>query len=102
MNKQEFSAIMLIVKKLDWNDMPVTEACERIKQMIENQQSLELDTVGECDDEEETLLSIATWDADRIESTMFVDSYQSMVAWDNYNNPFEYDRNSWIINNCWS
>lgn len=101
MNKQELQAICLIVNKLGWNDMPAVECLKQIKQMVKNQQSLELDTIGECDDEEETLLSIAIWNADKIASTVFVDSYQAMVAWEKYEDPFDLDRNSWIINNCW-
>ena len=102
MNKQELQAICLIVNKLGWNDRPVTEVCNNINQMVRNQQALELDCVGECGDFEETLLSIATWNVDKIASTMFVDSYQSMGAWEKYEDPFDLDRTSWIINNCWS
>jgi hypothetical protein len=47
--------------------------------MVRNQQALELDTVGECDGDEETLLSIALWDKDKITSTMYVSSYQDLV-----------------------
>jgi hypothetical protein len=53
--------------------------------MVSNQQALELDTVGECDDFEETLLSIALWDKEKIMSTLYVSSYQDLVMWDVYN-----------------
>ena len=81
MNKAEFKAISIIADKLSWQNKPVMEVCETIKQMVRNQQSLELDTVGECDDFEETLLSIALWDADKIRSTMFVTDYCSLQEW---------------------
>ena len=80
MNKAEFKAIKKIAEKLGWKSVNF----ETIKQMIRNQQSLELDTVGECDDAEETLLSIALWDADKIASTMYVSDYESLVMWEVY------------------
>ena len=81
MNKQEFKAINMIAEKMGWQNKPVMEVCETIKQMVRNQQALELDTVGECDDEEETLLSIALWYKDKITSTMYVSDYESLVMW---------------------
>lgn len=78
MNKAQFKAIMLIANKLNWKSVNF----ETISQMIRNQQALELDTIGECDDDEETLLSIALWDADKITSTMYVSSYQDLVMWE--------------------
>ena len=73
MNKAEFKAIQIIAQKMNWQQKSVSETIEAIKQMVRNQQALELDTVGECDDEEETLLSIALWDKDKVTSTMYVD-----------------------------
>lgn len=81
MNKQEFKAISMIAKKMNWQNKPVMEVCNTINQMVRNQQALELDTVGECDDFEETLLSIALWDKDKITSTMYVSDYTSLVMW---------------------
>lgn len=81
MNKAEFKAINMIAGKMGWQNKPVMEVCETIKQMVRNQQALELDTVGECDDAEETLLSIALWDADKITSTMYVSDYTTLVMW---------------------
>jgi hypothetical protein len=78
MNQAELKALLLIVKKLGWNDKPALEAIETIQQMVRNQQSLELDTIGECDDFEETLLSMAHWDAEKVFSTMLVSDYQSL------------------------
>lgn len=83
-NKQELKAMLIIADKLNWQNKPVTEMCWAINQMVKNQQALELDTVGECDDFEETLLSIALWDADKITSTMWVNSYQDLVEYDSY------------------
>lgn len=80
MNKAEFKAIKKIAEKLGWKSVNF----ETIKQMVRNQQALELDTVGECDDAEETLLSIALWDADKIASTMYVSDYESLVMWGVY------------------
>jgi hypothetical protein len=79
MNRAELQALMEIVKKLDWNDMPVCECVERVTQMVKNQQALVLDCVGECDDFEETLLSMAIWDKNKILSTQFVNDYWSLV-----------------------
>jgi hypothetical protein len=80
MNKAEFKAIKKIAEKLGWKSVNF----ETIKQMVRNQQALELDTVGECDGDEETLLSIALWDADKIASTMYVSDYESLVMWGVY------------------
>ena len=84
MNKQEFKAISMIASKMNWQNKPVMEVMNTINQMVRNQQALELDTVGECDDFEETLLSIALWDKDRIASTMYVSDYESLVMWGVY------------------
>jgi len=81
MNKSEFKAISTIAKKMNWQNKPVMEVCETINQMVRNQQALELDCVGECDDEEDTLLSIALWDTNKIASTIVVSDYQSLIAW---------------------
>jgi len=81
MNKAEMKAMLSIVKKLGWNDKPAVEVINSISKMVSNQQSLELDTIGECDDREETLLSIALWDKDKIISTMYVSDYISLVMW---------------------
>ena len=81
MNKAELKAIQRIAKKLNWQNRPVMEVLTNIEHMVHNQQSLELDCIGECDDFEETLLSIAIWDADKIASTQYVNDYQSLVFW---------------------
>ena len=86
MNKAEFKAISIIAEKLNWHNKPVMEVCETIKQMVRNQQALELDTVGECDGDEETLLSIALWSAEKITSTMYVSDYFSLANWNCYCN----------------
>ena len=77
MNRAEFKAILAIAKKLGWKSVNF----ETISQMVRNQQALEMDTVGECDGFEETLLSIALWDRDKIVSTMYVNDYTSLVMW---------------------
>ena len=77
MNRAEFKAIMTIAEKLGWTEVNF----ETISQMIRNQQSLELDTVGECDDDEMTLLSLATCSADKIVSTLYVSDYFSLADW---------------------
>lgn len=81
MNKAGLKAIQMIANKMNWGQKPVSEALKTISTMVKNQQALELDTVGECDDYEETLLSIALWDKDRITSTMYVSDYESLVMW---------------------
>lgn len=81
MNKAEFKAISIIADKLNWQNKPVVNVLETINQMVRNQQALELDTVGECDDCEETLLSIATWDIDKIVSCLYCWDYQTHTAY---------------------
>lgn len=77
MNKAEFKAIKMIAEKLNWESVNLST----IMQMVRNQQSLELDTVGECDDDEVTLLSLATRSKDKIVSTMYVFDYLSLANW---------------------
>ena len=61
MNKQELQAICLIVNKLGWNDMPVEKVINNIIEIVRYQQNAELKLFGDCDDFEESLLSMATW-----------------------------------------
>ena len=77
MNKAEFKAIKMIAEKLQWKQVNF----KTINQMVKNQQSLELDTVGECDDDEVVLLSLALWSVDKIVSTMYVNDYTSLANW---------------------
>ena len=77
-NKAELTAMQMIAGKLNWHK-PVLETIGTITKMVRNQQSLELDCIGECDDFEETLLSIALWDADKIGSTLFINDYHSLI-----------------------
>ena len=70
MNKAEMKAIQTIAEKMDWYNKPVCDVIETINQMVRNDQALSLDCCGECDDFEETLLSIATWNIDRIASLL--------------------------------
>ena len=75
MNKAEFKAISIIADKLNWQNKPVMEVCETINQMVRNDQALGLDTVGECDDYEDTLLSIAKLDIDKLVSCLYTWDY---------------------------
>ena len=84
-NKAELTAMQMIAGKLNWHK-PVDETIEIINQMVRNTQALDLDCVGECDDFEETLLSIALWDAEKIFSTMIVSDYQTLA---DYNQNFK-------------
>ena len=77
-NKAELAAMQMIAGKMNWHK-PVDETVETICKMVSNQQALELDCVGECDGFEETLLSIALWDADKIGSTLFINDYHALV-----------------------
>ena len=77
-NKAELTAMQMIAGKLNWHK-PVDETVETITKMVHNQQSLELDCIGECDGFEETLLSIALWDPEKILSTQFIDDYHSLI-----------------------
>ena len=78
MNKQEFSAIMLIVKKLGWNDMPANVALEAIQRMTNNDIAVGADCCGVIDDSEDSLLSIAAADDDIIWIRLFVSDYQTL------------------------
>lgn len=79
MNKQELSAIMLIVKKLGWNDMPATVALEAIQKMINNDIAISLDCCGFQDEPEDALLSIATQrPVNNIWLRLFIDSYETL------------------------
>lgn len=49
MNKAELKAILMIAEKMNWQQKSVIEVCETIKQMVRNQQALELDCIGECE-----------------------------------------------------
>jgi len=105
MNKNEFKAISMIAKKMNWQNKPVECVIETVNQMVRNDQALGLDCCGECDDYEETLLSMATWDIDKIVSCLYcwdytthteywhflketgmsgMDFYVWMTAYDNY------------------
>ena len=75
MNKNEFKAIQMIAKKMNWQNKPVECVMETINQMVMNDQALGLDTVGECDDYEDTLLSIAVWDIDKLVSCLYTWDY---------------------------
>lgn len=75
MNKNEFKAIQMIARKMNWQDKPVECVIETINQMVRNDQALGLDCCGECDDYEETLLSIATLDIDKIVSCLYTWDY---------------------------
>lgn len=75
MNRNEFKAISMIAKKMDWQNKPVECVIETVNQMVRNDQALGLDCCGECDDYEDTLLSIATWDIDKIVSCLYTWDY---------------------------
>ena len=77
-NKAELAAMQMIASKMNWHK-PVDETVETITKMVKNQQAMELDCVGECDDFEETLLSLSLWDADTILSTLYVNDYHSLI-----------------------
>ena len=77
-NKTELKAMQIIASKLNWHK-PAYETVETITKMVHNQQAMELDCTGECDDFEETLLSMALWDADKIGSTQFINDYHSLI-----------------------
>ena len=77
-NKAELKAMQIIASKLNWNK-PVYETVETITKMVHNQQAMELDCVGECDDFEDTLLSMTLWNTDKILSTQYINDYHSLV-----------------------
>jgi hypothetical protein len=73
-NKAELKAMQIIADKLNWHK-PVDETVETICKMVSNQQAMELDCIGEGDDFEETLLSMALWDTDKIVSCIYTWDY---------------------------
>lgn len=77
-NKAELTAMQMIADKLNWHK-PVDETVKTICKMVSNQQALELDCVGGCDGFEETLLSMALWNADKIGSTLYINDYHSLI-----------------------
>ena len=77
-NKAELTAMQMIADKLNWHKL-VDETVKTICKMVSNQQALELDCVGECDGFEETLLSMALWNADKIGSTLYINDYHSLI-----------------------
>ena len=81
MNKAELKAINIIATKMNWMHKPVCETIETIKQMVSNQQALMMDTIGECDDFEDELLTLAIQDADKIVSRLYVSDYFSLAEW---------------------
>ena len=84
MNKAELKAINIIATKMNWMHKPVCETIETIKQMVSNQQALMMDTIGECDDFEDELLTLAIQDADKIVSRLYVSDYFSLAEWCNF------------------
>ena len=81
MNKAELKAINIIATKMHWMHKPVCETIAIIKQMVSNQQALMMDTIGECDDFEDELLTLAIQDADKIVSRLYVSDYFSLAEW---------------------
>lgn len=81
MNKAEMKAIQTIAEKMSWHNKPVCDVIETINQMVRNDQALGLDCCGECDDFEETLLSIATWDIDQIVSCLYCWDYTTHCSY---------------------
>ena len=78
MNKRQFSAIMLIVQKLRWNDMPASVILPTIQKMINNEIAVTLDCCGTHESEEEALLTVASWNTEQIWVSLFINDYQSM------------------------
>lgn len=81
MNKAEMKAIQTIAEKMSWHNKPVCDVIETINQMVRNDQALGLDCCGECDDFEETLLSIATLDIDQIVSCLYCWDYATHCSY---------------------
>ena len=71
--------MLSIANKLGWNGKPVTEVVPTIKQMVTNQQSLELDAFMYCSDFEKTLTAISTFDRERLIETLYVDSLDALI-----------------------
>lgn len=78
MNKLELSAIMQIVNKLGWNDMPASVALEAIQKMVNNDIAVGADCCGVIDDHEDALLSIATFRARNIWMRLFISDYETL------------------------
>lgn len=81
-NKKELSAMLRIAETMGWNKKPVTEVIETIILMVDNQQSVEMDCVGECDDFSTTLERISQFDGENIITRLHVYDYTSLIAWE--------------------
>lgn len=95
MNSFELKAMLSIAKKMDWNGKPAKMVIETIKQMIVTKQCQELAACGDCDGEEETLLSIALLERKKLWKLKHIARAQARAAMQ-----LEESRESWIINNC--
>ena len=78
MNKTQLSAIMQIVKKLEWNDMPLFVALDAIQLMVKNYISGMADCTEDIISEETALSFIASLDVDNIWLTLFIYDYNTL------------------------
>lgn len=81
-NKKELSAMLRIAETMGWNKKPVVEVMKTITMMVNNQQSVEMDCVGECDDFSTTLERISQFDGENIITCLHVYDYTSLIAWE--------------------
>ena len=82
-SKQELLAMQAIASKLNWHK-PAYETVETITKMVWNQQSLMSDCTGGYCSFEDTLEIMASWDEERLLSTIVVSDYQSLIEY-NFN-----------------
>lgn len=66
MNKQELKACLIIAGKMGWLDKSPRLVLSTILDMVIMQQCRDLALSNDCDDREETLLSMALWDKEKL------------------------------------
>lgn len=99
MNKEQLRAMLLIAKKLGWNGKPAAWCINTINDMVTEKQCKELAVHGDCDDYEETLLSLPL-QSKRILLDLKHNARETQVFDDAMHG--NTDRLSWILNECWS
>ena len=78
MNKTSLSAIMQIVKKLEWNDMPAHIALDAVQIIVNNYISGLADCTEDIIDENHALKLLNYLDVDNLWLTLFIHDYDTL------------------------
>lgn len=81
MNKKELQAMLTIASKLGWMQEPAIQTIQRVRQMVKNMQSCDMDCVGEQGSFEQTILLLADQPASILYTCQWVRDYQSLQDW---------------------